>query len=38
MTPECHKSAAEDLLRAEQSGQQIGLLSKRYPQMDMDDA
>ncbi|SMP34649.1 2-oxo-hept-4-ene-1,7-dioate hydratase [Shimia sagamensis] len=38
MTPECHKAAAEDLLRAEKTGQQIDLLSKRHPDMDMDDA
>ncbi|WP_299922453.1 2-oxo-hept-4-ene-1,7-dioate hydratase [uncultured Pelagimonas sp.] len=38
MTPDCHKTAAKDLLRAEQTGQQIGLLSKRHPEMDMDDA
>ncbi|MFV1497827.1 2-oxo-hepta-3-ene-1,7-dioic acid hydratase [Phaeobacter sp. JH20_02] len=38
MTPQDHARAAEDLLRAEATGQQIGLLSRRYPQMDMDDA
>jgi len=31
-------AAAADLLNAEQSGQQIGLLSKRFPQLDMDGA
>ena len=31
-------SAASDLFDAEQSGQQIGLLSKRYRDMDIDDA
>ncbi|WP_294221703.1 2-oxo-hept-4-ene-1,7-dioate hydratase [uncultured Shimia sp.] len=38
MTPECHKAAAADLLRAEKAGHQIDLLSKRHPDMDMDDA
>lgn len=38
MTPEEHATAAADLLRAEQSGEQIGLLTKRHPQMGMDDA
>jgi len=38
MTPDCHKAAAADLLRAEKSGRQVGLLSKRHPDMDMDDA
>ncbi|WP_171102204.1 2-oxo-hept-4-ene-1,7-dioate hydratase [Ruegeria sp. HKCCD7255] len=38
MTPENHARAAEDLLQAERSGQQIGLLSLRYPEMGMDDA
>ncbi|WP_171208307.1 MULTISPECIES: 2-oxo-hept-4-ene-1,7-dioate hydratase [unclassified Ruegeria] len=38
MTPEDHARAAEDLLQAERSGQQIGLLSLRYPEMGMDDA
>ncbi len=31
-------AAAADLLRAEQTGQQIGLLSLRHPGLDMDDA
>ena len=38
MTPADHKRAAEDLLQAEQSHQQIGLLSQRHPDMGMDDA
>ncbi|MDP5217069.1 2-oxo-hepta-3-ene-1,7-dioic acid hydratase [Ruegeria sp. 2205SS24-7] len=38
MTPEDHAQAATDLLRAEETGQQIGLLSLRYPDMAMDDA
>ena len=38
MTPEDHAQAAADLLQAEATGTQIGLLSRRYPQMTMDDA
>lgn len=38
MTPQDHARAAADLLQAEASGQQIGLLSQRYPDMSMDDA
>lgn len=38
MTPEQHARAASDLLAAEQSGRQIGLLSKAHPDMGMDDA
>jgi 2-oxo-hept-3-ene-1,7-dioate hydratase len=38
MTPDEHAQAASDLLAAEASGVQIGLLSKRYADMDMDDA
>lgn len=38
MTPEDHAQAAQDLLGAEASGQQIGLLTKRHPEMGMDDA
>lgn len=38
MTPQDHARAAADLLNAEQTGQQIGLLSKRHPEMGMDDA
>ncbi|UYV39428.1 2-oxo-hepta-3-ene-1,7-dioic acid hydratase [Rhodobacteraceae bacterium D3-12] len=38
MTPEQHAQAAADLLRAEQTGAQIGLLTLRHPDMGMDDA
>lgn len=38
MTPENHATVAADLLAAEHSGTQIGLLTKRYPEMGMDDA
>lgn len=38
MNPEEHARAAADLIEAEQSGKQIGLLSLRYPDMGMDDA
>lgn len=38
MTPEEHTKAAADLLAAENSGQQIGLLTKAHPDMGMDDA
>jgi len=38
MTPQDHATAAADLIRAEKTGQQIGLLSLRYPEMGMDDA
>ncbi|MEQ9694599.1 2-oxo-hept-4-ene-1,7-dioate hydratase [Shimia sp. SDUM112013] len=38
MTPDQHAKAAAALLRAEKSGQQIGLLSRQHPDMDMDDA
>ncbi|WP_224816411.1 2-oxo-hept-4-ene-1,7-dioate hydratase [Hasllibacter sp. MH4015] len=38
MTPDDHARAAEDLLEAERTGRQIGLLSKRHPDMGMDDA
>lgn len=38
MTPEDHASAAADLLQAEKSGDQIPLLSLRYPEIGMDDA
>ena len=38
MTPDEHKHAASELLEAEHTGKQIGLLTERYPQMDMDDA
>ena len=38
MTPEEHNQAANDLLNAERTGQQIGLLSVRYPNIGMDDS
>ena len=38
MTPEDHASIAADLLEAERTGQQIGLLTLRYPEITMDDA
>jgi len=38
MTPQDHAAAAADLLQAEASGQQIGLLTRRHPEMAMDDA
>ncbi len=38
MTPEDHARAAADLLKAEETGEQIGLLSLRHPKMSMDDA
>ncbi|WP_299297280.1 2-oxo-hept-4-ene-1,7-dioate hydratase [uncultured Tateyamaria sp.] len=38
MTPEQHAQAASDLLHAEATGTQIGLLSQQYPAMDVDDA
>lgn len=38
MTPAEHEAAAEALLGAEKSGRQIGLLSLRHPDMNMDDA
>ena len=38
MTPNEHLQAAEDLLGAEASGEQIGLLTKRHPEMEMEDA
>lgn len=38
MTPQDHAQAAVDLLRAENTGAQIGLLTKRHPDMGMDDA
>ena len=38
MTPEAHESAARALLEAERTRTQIGLLSQRHPDMDMDDA
>ena len=38
MTPKDHAKAAADLLDAEASLEQIGLLTKRHPEMGMDDA
>ncbi len=38
MTPEDHARAASDLLKAEETGNQIGLLSLQYPDISMDDA
>ncbi|WP_133486058.1 2-oxo-hept-4-ene-1,7-dioate hydratase [Aliiroseovarius marinus] len=38
MTPEDHARAAADLLQAEKTRDQIGLLTKRHPEMGMDDA
>ena len=38
MTPENYIEAATDLLNAEETGEQIRLLTQRYPEMGMDDA
>ncbi|MGC6440708.1 MAG: 2-oxo-hept-4-ene-1,7-dioate hydratase [Candidatus Puniceispirillaceae bacterium] len=38
MKPQDHKKAAAALLNAEATGQQIGLLTKQFPEMGMDDA
>ncbi|MEM7270813.1 MAG: 2-oxo-hepta-3-ene-1,7-dioic acid hydratase [Pseudomonadota bacterium] len=38
MTPEEQIAAAKDLIAAEKTGQQIGLLSLQYPGMTLDDA
>jgi 2-oxo-hept-3-ene-1,7-dioate hydratase len=38
MTPGDHARAAADLIRAEQTGTQIGLLTRAHPEMGMDDA
>ncbi len=38
MTPQEHAAAAAALISAEKTGAQIGLLSIRYPEIDMDDA
>lgn len=38
MTPQDHAQAARDLLQAEETGKQIGLLSQRFPDITMDDA
>lgn len=37
LSPYDHAAAAADLLAAETSGVQIGLMSLRFPEMDMDD-
>lgn len=38
MTPDQHAEAAETLLKAEETGQQCGLLSLAYPGMTLEDA
>ena len=38
MTPQEHSQAATELLEAERTGVQVGLLTLRYPAMTMDDA
>lgn len=38
MTPEDHARAAAEILNAERTREQIGLLTKRHPEMGMDDA
>lgn len=38
MTPEDQRQAADDLLNAERTGKQIQLLTRRHPEMTMDDA
>lgn len=38
MTPDQHTEAAESLFRAEETGQQCGLLSLQYPGMTLNDA
>lgn len=38
MTPEDYKTVADELLKAEQDRAQIGLLTKRFPEMGMDDS
>lgn len=38
MTPQDHSAAATALLQAEATGEQIGLLTRRHPDMGMDDA
>ncbi|WP_424944938.1 2-oxo-hept-4-ene-1,7-dioate hydratase [Aliiroseovarius crassostreae] len=38
MTPEDHARAAADLLTAEQTRSQIGLITRRHPEMGMEDA
>jgi len=38
MTPQDHKQVALDLLKAEKTGKQVGLVSIQYPDISMDDA
>jgi 2-oxo-hept-3-ene-1,7-dioate hydratase len=38
MTPQDHAQAAADLMQAERTGTQVGLLTKAHPEMGMDDA
>lgn len=38
MTPDQHATAAAELLNAEKTGEQIGLLSLQHPDINMDDA
>ncbi|MEM6897104.1 MAG: 2-oxo-hept-4-ene-1,7-dioate hydratase [Pseudomonadota bacterium] len=38
MTPDAHEAAAQALLKAEATGEQIGLLSLAHPEIGMDDA
>lgn len=38
MRPDDHQKAAAELLQAEATGTQIGLLTQRFPEMGMDDA
>lgn len=38
MTPAAHAAAAKALLQAEETGGQIGLLTKAHPEMGLDDA
>ena len=38
MRPKDHEKVVKELLEAERSGEQIGLLTKRFPEMGMDDA
>lgn len=38
MTPQDHAQAADNLLEAEATGTQIGLLTQKHPEMGMDDA
>ena len=38
MTPQDHTRSAANLLEAERTGEQIGLLTRDHPDMRMDDA